>query len=179
MKPAEIGSVVEWPQDAAYGPVTSRSSIAILIYLDDADVSNGCLQVIPGQFRMLDHSCNGFFQGRITVPLDVSKAVPIVAKRGTGIFFNGRVPHSSSPNLSPNPRRTLILGYRAADAFPVCFGEMKRKGQQSVRLVRGNESNVARLEMESAFIPRYPAQTKSLYELQDLSRQQEAHHNNR
>src|ERR1700730_9979443 len=48
VKPGEIGSVVEWHQDMAYGPLTNRSVVAVLIYLDDADTTNGCLQVIPG-----------------------------------------------------------------------------------------------------------------------------------
>lgn len=174
VKPAEIGSIVEWHQDMAYGPWTNRSGIAGLMYMDDADIQNGCLQVIPGQFRMLDHSRDGFFQGKITQPLDTSKAVPVEAKRGSIIFFNGLVPHASSPNLSLRPRRTLILGYRAADAFPIHFGESTAKGQMFCRLVRGKQSNVARFDMDWSYIPRYPAETKSLYELQELSHRHES-----
>ena len=40
VKPAEIGSIVEWHQDMAYGPLTNRSVVAVLVYLDDADLSN-------------------------------------------------------------------------------------------------------------------------------------------
>src|SRR5580700_8337250 len=46
MKPPRIGSVVEWHQDLSYYPLTNRDSVAVLLYLDDADCSNGCLQVI-------------------------------------------------------------------------------------------------------------------------------------
>lgn len=172
VKPAEIGSVVEWHQDMAYGPLTNRSVVAVLIYLDDADPGNGCLQVVPGQHRMLDHSLNGFFQGRITESLDTSKSVPIAGKRGTTIFFNGLVPHASSINTSSRPRRTLILGYRAADAFPIHLGPMTGKADQFVRVVHGKQSTTARFDMESVFIPRYPAETKSLYELQERSKAQ-------
>lgn len=172
VKPAEIGSVVEWHQDMAYGPLTNRSVVAVLIYLDDANPGNGCLQVIPGQHRMLDHSVNGFFQGRITEPLDTSKAVPIPGKRGTTIFFNGLVPHASSVNTSSRPRRTLILGYRAADALPIHLGPMTAKADQFVRVVRGKQATTARFDMDQVFIPRYPAETKSLYELQERSKAQ-------
>src|ERR1700730_8116810 len=48
MKPPQIGSVVEWHQDISYYPLTNCDSLAVLLYLDDADSSNGCLQVIPG-----------------------------------------------------------------------------------------------------------------------------------
>src|SRR5262245_39450641 len=36
MKPAEVGSVVEWHQDLSYYPLTNHDSLAVLIYLDDA-----------------------------------------------------------------------------------------------------------------------------------------------
>jgi phytanoyl-CoA hydroxylase len=169
VKASEIGSVVEWHQDMAYGPLTNRSVVAVLIYLDDADKENGCLQVLPGFHRMLDHSSNGYFQGRITEPLDTSKVVSIEGRRGTAIFFNGLVPHASSNNTSPRPRRTLILGYRAADAFPIHLGAMSAKGDQFVRLVHGKLSAVARFDMDSVFIPRYATEARSLFELQEQS----------
>ncbi len=174
MKPAEVGSVVEWHQDLAYGPLTNRSYLAVLIYLHDADLSNGCLQVIPGKFRMLDHARNGLFQGKITEALDTSKAIPIEAKRGTAIFFEGLVPHASAPNTSARPRTTLIIGYRAADAFPLHLGEMTTRGETYVRLARGQRSATARFEMDWVYVPRYPAITKSLYELQELARHADA-----
>jgi phytanoyl-CoA hydroxylase len=170
VKPGEIGSVVEWHQDMAYGPLTNRSVVAILIYLDDADLENGCLQVVPGHHRMLDHSHDGYFQGRITEALDTSKAISLEGKRGTAVFFNGLAPHASAPNTSPRPRRTLILGYRAADAFPIHVGEMSVKSDQFVRLVHGEFSRVARFDMDQVFIPRYAQGARSLYELQERSR---------
>jgi phytanoyl-CoA hydroxylase len=174
VKPGEIGSVVEWHQDMAYGPLTNRSVVAVLIYLDDADTTNGCLQVIPGQHRMLNHSHDGYFQGRVTEPLDTSTAITLEGKRGTAALFNGLAPHASSLNTSPRPRRTLILGYRAADAFPVHLGEMTVKADQFVRMVHGKPSPVARFDMDSVFIPRYPAEARSLYELQERSRKENA-----
>src|SRR5262249_46077752 len=47
MKPSAIGSVVEWHQDLAYYPLTNSDSLAVLFYLDDADETNGCLQILP------------------------------------------------------------------------------------------------------------------------------------
>src|SRR5215472_1997774 len=37
MKPPMIGSVVEWHQDLAYYPLTNQDSLAVLVYLDNAD----------------------------------------------------------------------------------------------------------------------------------------------
>ena len=52
MKPAGVGSPVEWHQDLSYYPLTHRGSVSILFYLDDAAVENGCLQVIPRRHRL-------------------------------------------------------------------------------------------------------------------------------
>jgi ectoine hydroxylase-related dioxygenase (phytanoyl-CoA dioxygenase family) len=170
VKPAEVGSVVEWHQDMAYGPLTNKSTVSALIYLDDADLQNGCLQVLPGDYPMLDHSRNGYFQGKITEPLDTSKALAVEGKAGTAAIFSGLCPHASAPNTSGRPRKTLIISYRAADAFAIYHSEATAKGEQALRLVRGQRTTVARFNMEYVHVPVYPRETKSLYELQDLSR---------
>jgi len=174
MKPPELGSVVEWHQDLAYYPLTNLDSVTVLFYLDDADAMNGCLQVIPGGHLrpLLDHTCNGMFQGRVTEPLDASKAVFLEGPAGTALFMHGMMPHSSAPNKSRKARRTLILSYRAADAFPIYVGQTTQDTEVNVRLVRGEQPMTARFGMSAFPIPRFPRKTKSLYELQELSRKE-------
>jgi phytanoyl-CoA hydroxylase len=173
MKPPAIGSVVEWHQDLAYYPLTNTDSLAVLFYLDDADHANGCLQVIPEVHRngILNHSWNGFFRGQITEPVDASKAVAIEGRAGSAIFLHGMTPHASAPNTSPNARRTLILSYRAADAYPVYFGETTVHAESHVRLVRGEKLSHARFETLSMPIPTYQGVPKSLYDLQQRFRE--------
>jgi phytanoyl-CoA hydroxylase len=172
MKPPEIGSVVEWHQDLAYYPLTNTDSLAVLFYLDDADASNGCLKVIPGRHRdpLMDHTRDGTFQGKITEAVDESKAVPLEGKAGAAIFLHGMTPHASTTNASARPRRTLILSYRAADAFPIYCGRMTIKTESHVRQVRVAQIDVARFSLAGFPIPRYPGMTASLYELQEISR---------
>jgi ectoine hydroxylase-related dioxygenase (phytanoyl-CoA dioxygenase family) len=173
MKPPAIGSVVEWHQDLSYYPLTNPDSVSILFYLDDADVANGCLQVIPGRHRapLMDHTRDGIFQGGITEPVDESRAVPLEGAAGTVIFMDAMTPHASVTNSSLRPRRTLILSYRAADAFPIYVGEMTAKSEGHARLVRGKLATEARFAMPERFpVPHYPRTTASLYELQELSR---------
>jgi ectoine hydroxylase-related dioxygenase (phytanoyl-CoA dioxygenase family) len=174
MKPPEIGSVVEWHQDLSYYPLTNSDSVSILFYLDNTDSSNGCLQVIPDAHldRPLDHTLNGIFQGRITEAVNTSKAVFLEGKAGTTIFMHCMTPHSSAPNKSANARRTLILSYRAADAFPIYVGPNTDDSEANIRLVRGERLQTARFGMSAFPIPRFPKRTKSLYELQDLSRKE-------
>jgi ectoine hydroxylase-related dioxygenase (phytanoyl-CoA dioxygenase family) len=146
--------------------------LAVLFYLDDADRRNGCLQVIPKRHigPALDHTLNGIFQGRVTEVIDESQAVALECCAGTAIFMHGMTPHASAPNTSPYPRRTLILSYRAADAFPIYLGESTSEFESHVRLVRGERLRNARLTGGTFPIPKFPKKTKSLYELQDLSR---------
>jgi phytanoyl-CoA hydroxylase len=171
MKPAKLGSVVDWHQDLTYYPLTNTDSVTVLFYLDDADASNGCLQVIPRvHHRVMDHTLKGFFQGCVTEPVDTSKAVFLEAKAGSAILMHCLTPHSSAPNLSAKPRTTLILSYRAADAFPVHLNVRSDAQEAHARLVRGRESTEARFGMKSFPMPRFAHQSKSLYELQELAR---------
>lgn len=175
MKPAGVGSPVEWHQDLSYYPLTHRGSVSILFYLDDATVANGCLQVIPGRHGsdLLSHSTDGFFQGRVTEAVDPSLAVPIPGPAGAAIFMHAMTPHASIANVSDKPRRTLILSYRAADAFPIYTGEMTYKTEANARLVRGRIPHAARFGDRSFPIPLYKDAISSLYDLQERSRQGE------
>jgi phytanoyl-CoA hydroxylase len=176
MKPPAIGSVVEWHQDLAYYPLTNSDSLAVLFYLDDADRQNGCLQVIPGVHHkgIMDHTTNGYFRGAITERIDESRALAIEGSAGTAIFMHGMTPHASAPNTSQRARRTLILGYRAADAYPIYVGETTPNAERYVRLVRGEQCSNARLTAAQMPVPRYETVPKSLYELQQRFREQKA-----
>jgi ectoine hydroxylase-related dioxygenase (phytanoyl-CoA dioxygenase family) len=97
--------------------------------------------------------------------------VPLEGTAGTVIFMHCMTPHASVTNRSNRPRRTLILSYRAADAFPIYVGEMTVSNEAHVRHVRGERLATARFAGLASFsIPRYPRKTASLYELQELSR---------
>jgi phytanoyl-CoA hydroxylase len=174
VKPPSIGSVVEWHQDLAYYPLTNGDSVSILFYLDDADGSNGCLQVIPGRHLgpRLDHDHDGYFQGRVTTKIDESAAVALDGKAGDVIFMHCMTPHASTTNKSLRFRRTLILSYRATDAFPIHVGETTLAAERFVRLVRGRQLRVARFSMKEFPIPVYRTRPASLYELQEQSRKE-------
>jgi phytanoyl-CoA hydroxylase len=175
MKPPSIGSVVEWHQDLSYYPLTNASSLAVLIYLDDADVENGCLQVIPGRHNdgLLNHSQDGYFVGKVVDPVDESQAVPLEGKAGTGIFMHAMTPHASVTNLSNRPRRTVILSYRAADSFPLFTGDTNEM-EGFTRLVRGKPAEYARFSFQQFPMPRRKQRVASLYELQESTRKQTA-----
>ena len=172
MKPAKVGSAVEWHQDMAYFPHTNDDLVTALIYLDDATEENGCLQVLPRHHtHFFDHAApDGRFAGMITEDLsDFGKPRPLAAPAGSAILMHCITPHASLPNRSTRPRRTLIYEYRANDAFPIYYGDMTTVAEAKFRLIRGNPARFARFGGPRPLIPNVGRYT-SLYELQSLAK---------
>ena len=168
MKPAKVGSAVEWHQDMAYFPHTNDDLVTTLLYLDDATEENGCLQVLPRHStHYFDHaSPDGRFAGMITEDLgDFGKPKSLPAPAGSAIFMHCITPHSSLPNRSSRPRRTLIYEYRANDAFPIYYGEMTQIAESKFRPIRGKPARFARFGGPRPPIPNV-GKYSSLYELQ-------------
>jgi ectoine hydroxylase-related dioxygenase (phytanoyl-CoA dioxygenase family) len=174
MKPAKVGSVVEWHQDMAYFPHTNDDLVTALIYLDDATEENGCLQVLPRHHtHFFDHSGpDGRFAGMITESLaDFGKPRSLPAPAGSAIFMHCITPHGSLPNRSSRARRTLIYEYRANDAFPIYYGEMTNLAEAKFRMIRGRPARFARFGGPRPLIPNVGKYT-SLYELQSQAKAQ-------
>jgi phytanoyl-CoA hydroxylase len=171
MKPAKVGSVVEWHQDLAYFPHTNDDLVTTLVYLDDATVENGCLQVLPRHHsHYFDHrGPDGSFAGMITEEVAdgrFGRPQPLPAPAGSIIFMHCILPHSSLPNRSTKARRTLIYEYRANDSFPIFYGEGTVNAESKLRPIRGKPARFARNAGPPPFIPHYPSRFVSLYELQ-------------
>jgi ectoine hydroxylase-related dioxygenase (phytanoyl-CoA dioxygenase family) len=172
MKPAKVGSVVEWHQDLAYFPHTNADLVTTLIYLDEATEENGCLQVLPRHHHhFFEHSdAEGKFTGMISEDLSrFGRPIPLTAPAGSAIFMHCLTPHSSLPNRSAHPRRTLIFQYRAADSFPIWYGPMTAKGESIYRPIRGRTARYARFDGPRPLMP-YGDNYTSLFELQAQSK---------
>jgi ectoine hydroxylase-related dioxygenase (phytanoyl-CoA dioxygenase family) len=176
MKPARVGSVVEWHQDLAYFPHTNDDLVTTLVYLDDATEQNGCLQVLPRhQHHYFNHiGADGQFAGMITEDLSdgrFGRPVPLAAPAGSVILMHCLTPHSSMPNRSDRPRRTLIYEYRSADALPIYFGEMAAVAEHSAQPIQGKPARFARFGGPRPLVPRAD-NWASLYELQSRAKKQ-------
>src|SRR6266851_3076469 len=124
MKSAGYGSPVEWHQDWAFYPHTNDDVLATGIYLDDCDVDNGPLMVLPGTHRgpTFDHHADGRFCGAMNpadCDLDFTKAVPLMGPAGSMTIHHVRLVHGSALNRSNRQRRLLLHEYTAADAWPL------------------------------------------------------------
>ena len=115
-KPPRIGGEVLCHQDSTYIYTEPESCTGFWFALEDATLENGCMQFIPGghkaplkrrNFRRTD--------GRLVTetldatPWPVEELVPVEAEAGTLVVFNGRAPHLSAANRSPQSRHAYTL----------------------------------------------------------------------
>lgn len=112
-------------QDQYYLKVQPGTCIAAWMALDDCDVENGCLQVVPGTHDLpilctVQADTTQSFTD-VTVPIpDGMQPEPVLMKAGDVLFFNGQLIHGSFPNTSPDRfRRSLIGHYIVGEAEQV------------------------------------------------------------
>jgi ectoine hydroxylase-related dioxygenase (phytanoyl-CoA dioxygenase family) len=112
-------------QDNVYLRAQPSTCIAAWLALDDCDVENGCLQVVPGSHTWpllcnVKADTTQSFTG-VTVPIpDDAEVRPMIMKAGDVLFFNGQLVHGSFPNTSDTRfRRSLIGHYIQGDANAV------------------------------------------------------------
>ncbi len=171
MKLPKIGSAVDWHQDFAYNPHTNTDLITCLVYLDDVDKNNGCLQVIPGSHKngLYDHYIGDYFRGKV-LPEKISTESTVInleAPAGSVVFTHCLTLHKSEANLSNQPRRVFVPSYRAADAYPIYLSRYTSDLEPKTKLVRGQHSNVARVEAANWKMPHSEKTFSSLYEIQE------------
>ncbi|MCP4246208.1 MAG: phytanoyl-CoA dioxygenase family protein [bacterium] len=115
---------VGWHQDHGYWRCAPPTLITAWVAFVDVDLSNGCMQVLPGshQWGLLPHS--DFFDGDlesmqarieahtgrpfVTAPLDL--------KAGEVSFHHCLTVHGSGPNTTNAPRRSLVMHLMPGDA---------------------------------------------------------------
>jgi ectoine hydroxylase-related dioxygenase (phytanoyl-CoA dioxygenase family) len=124
MKSAGFGAAVEWHQDWAFYPHTNDDLAAVGIMMDDMELENGPLMVIPGTHTgpVFDHHFEGKFCGAMDPArreVDYGAAVPLTGKAGSITVHHVRAVHGSAPNTSDRDRRLLLFQFRAADAWPL------------------------------------------------------------
>lgn len=115
-----------WHQDEFYIPTRDRSLTGGWLALDDADIENGCLWVVPGSHR------EGFIRKRIpytgdeyadvdmcdVYPYSDHDYVPVEVPAGSVVFFNGYLLHSSLRNKTADRyRRALVCHYCSAESM--------------------------------------------------------------
>lgn len=119
VKPAGDGKMVAWHQDNTYWPQVHGTDITtVWLAIDDADLENSCLQVIPGS-----HADHPELQAEKTdgedllgVKLDVSpeleaQAIPFVLKAGEFSLHDSYLIHGSTANTSDRRRAGYTIRF--------------------------------------------------------------------
>jgi ectoine hydroxylase-related dioxygenase (phytanoyl-CoA dioxygenase family) len=145
LKSAGYGAAVEWHQDWAFYPHTNDDLAAVGVMMDDMELANGPLMIIPGSHTgpVYDHHAEGRFCGAMDPgkrEVDFSKAIPLTGRAGSITVHHVRAVHGSAVNISNKDRRLLLFQYRAADAWPLvvqpksieAFDELMVAGETSV-----------------------------------------------
>lgn len=115
-----------WHQDEYFIPTRDCSLTGAWIAIDDANIKNGCLWIIPGSNKPSSilprvQNKNSHFADVDTI--DVSgypeeEIIPVEVKSGSVVFFNGYTLHSSLKNSSENQTRiALVNHYMSAESM--------------------------------------------------------------
>ncbi|HYZ63900.1 MAG TPA: phytanoyl-CoA dioxygenase family protein [Acetobacteraceae bacterium] len=172
MKSAGFGAAVEWHQDWAFYPHTNDDLAAVGVMMDDMELENGPLMIIPGTHKgpVFDHHSDGKFCGAMDPgkrEVDYSAAVPLTGKAGSITIHHVRAVHGSAPNTSAKERRLLLFQFRAADAWPLLGFPQGLEAYDALMASGSTDSIVPRLEKVPVRLPLPPADLAgSIYENQ-------------
>ena len=125
LKAAHYGSPVEWHQDWAFYPHTNDDLLAIGVMLDDMELDNGPLLVVPGSHKgpvWNHHGADGRFCGLVDpdeIEDQIASVVPLTGRAGSMSFHHVRALHGSALNTSDRSRNLLLYEVAAADAWPL------------------------------------------------------------
>jgi len=150
---------VPWHQDKSYWPdANSNPVITVWMPIVDANEVNGCLHVWPRTHKskvMSFHREN--YTGTQYTEIDLKEeadrhAVALPVTAGSGVLFNDRCIHSSTPNRSDQVRWSIDLRYQPTDQDP-----MKQHGAGFLVRSRKHPERVATVDDWLAGRPEHEA----------------------
>jgi phytanoyl-CoA hydroxylase len=124
-KPPQARTELPWHQDNGYTPLVPEEYVTCWLALDDAELENGCLWVIPGSHRQgtLAHH-NGAGPFRVGHDGPDTDGVPVPVARGSVLVFSSLLMHRSGPNVTDRQRRAWIIQYCSATATSALSGRL-------------------------------------------------------
>jgi ectoine hydroxylase-related dioxygenase (phytanoyl-CoA dioxygenase family) len=114
-KPAAIGGVNMWHQDAPLWPIIEpMTEVSAWVALDDADIDNGCMSMVPGSQRWGNNiAFLNSLQSYDAMPATFEgRTVNVIAcpvKKGEVHFHHALTWHGSHANTSGRPRRAIAI----------------------------------------------------------------------
>jgi phytanoyl-CoA hydroxylase len=171
LKSAGFGAAVEWHQDWAFYPHTNDDLAAVGVIMDDMELANGPLMIVPGTHKgpVFDHRAGGKFCGAMDPSrndCDYSKAIALTGRAGSITVHHVRAVHGSAVNKSNKDRRLLLFQFRTADAWPLVQVPKSIEDYDAL-MVAGVSTLEPRVERVPVRLPFPPADHQgSIYENQ-------------
>ena len=134
------GAEVKWHQDIQFWPHTNYSPLTVGTYLNDVDLDQGPLAVIPKSHNgpLYNQYENGNWTGCLSQNdeknIDLNNVVYLDGPAGSLTIHNCRMIHGSKPNNSATGRPLLLNVYSSADAFPYTRNPIYSKYDQEIVL---------------------------------------------
>ncbi len=116
------GKRVDWHQDCSYWPLTPTKSVTVWLAIDDADLENGCMEVVVGshtqgliEFAESDAGAGNVLNQTVADPEKYGRIQATPLQAGQFSIHSDLLLHGSSPNRSSRRRCGLTLRYCPAD----------------------------------------------------------------
>jgi len=131
VKDAFEGTVWLWHQDYGYWmwDGVDPKLVSVMVFLDKATLNNGCLMVAAGSHKWdrlehyADEETTSYKQWCVDTEtlkqrLTEQMIQPITGEPGDVLFFHCNLLHGSGHNMSPLPRKTIIIAYNELNNKP-------------------------------------------------------------
>jgi phytanoyl-CoA hydroxylase len=111
-KPPRSGGALAWHQDNGYWQLTPARAVSCWLTLDDADLENGTMQVLPGSHRLATAHATlpATRQLKAETP-DPGDVVVVDLPAGGCMFHHCQTLHYTAPNRTARPRRAFAIHY--------------------------------------------------------------------
>ena len=131
-------TVIPWHQDCAYYQPSPNVILSAWIAVDEANKTNGCMQVLPESHKRLyphikTEGADHFGLRTDPATFDPSLAVEIELKPGQFVFFNESTLHSSTANKSEQRR------FGITPRLTVPFVEVGNRSKIKVLMLKGED----------------------------------------
>ncbi len=133
------GTSTHWHQDNFYFGTKSPQVLSCGIYLQDADMANGCLRVVPGSHHtgmIAEHEHTPGMHGSWT-QVEEQRAVDLETPAGTVVLFSANLLHGSGDNHSDRTRYSTAWHYVPGDLELEQFPRGKYEDRFNVRTAQG------------------------------------------
>lgn len=145
VEPQGTRHFVAWHQDVTYWGLSLPSAVTVWYAVDDSDIDNGCMRVIPGTHHTIRDHGVADEEGNLLrsnqeialTPGEEALAVDLELKAGQASLHHGLLIHGSRPNLSQRRRCGLTLRYVPAGVRQVADSNTGRRWRPV--LVRGSD----------------------------------------